>query len=82
MARPLPQEVWSWGFSHGEKYAQKGGDLSYSLYVAVAQLVRPTKEKEKKDNLALSGGYQKKKKENNFVVFERCEPIDSTREDK
>ncbi len=24
----------------------------------------------------------KKKKENNFVVFERCEPIDSTREDK
>ncbi len=46
---------------------KEGGDLSYICYVAVAQLVRP-KEKEKKDNLTPSGGYQKKKKNNYYCV--------------
>ena len=59
MTWPHPQEMWSSGFSHGEKDAPKRGDLTYILYVWVAQLVRPM-EKRKKDNLASSGGYQKK----------------------
>ena len=44
MAWPHPLEVWSSGFSHGEKDAQKGGDLMYILYVWVAQLMRPMKK--------------------------------------
>ncbi len=45
MAWLHPMEVLSSGFSHGEKDAQKRGDLTYILYVWDAQLMRPIKKR-------------------------------------
>ncbi len=46
MAHPL--EVWSSGFSHGEKDTHKRGDLMYILHVWDTQLVRPIKKRKKR----------------------------------
>ncbi len=35
MLWPLPQEVWSSGFSHDERCAQRSGDLMYIMYSMV-----------------------------------------------
>ncbi len=54
----------------------------YILYVWVRSTHEANKVKRKKKDNLLRAVVIIKKKENNFVVFERCEPIDSTREDK